>query len=50
MISDMCFHVDAGNHCVMLQCMANFTAAACVSTFKKIPVSDLFIVMQNNIK
>jgi hypothetical protein len=46
----MCFLVDTGNHCVMLQCMVHFTAAACVSAFKVIPVSDLFVVTQNNIK
>jgi hypothetical protein len=50
MINDMCFLVDTGNHCVMLQCLMHFTAAAGFSTFKMIPISYLFIVTQNNIK
>lgn len=50
MNSDICFLVDTGNHCLMLQCMMHYTAAACVQTFKMIPVSDLFIVTHNNVK
>jgi hypothetical protein len=51
MISDIFWPVvDTFHHCLMLQYMMQYIAAAFVSVFKIAPVSDLFVITENNVK